>query len=215
MYLKDARKFQIPISAKINDCNDNGTPISLKRQEDAYDEVKIFQSIGHTVAAELFLLQEHGNERPIISMVSFQDMPNVMFDLRSMQLNVDNTEHKITLRFYSDNGAYLVELSGAVLYSETEKISSLESPCEKGQRDQSEDLNKGQRDQSEDLNKLRRDQSEDLNKVSDDEIFPCRAYPKGDGYMIHWANGLHGSYSNQVIAKVAGAKSIEDSVDKN
>jgi hypothetical protein len=112
--LDDSHVFHVPVSSHINESNDSGVPLCLKRSEQASSELDVFERIGNCVSKELFLL--HGSP-PKSSLVTFLDKPNVVFDLSSFQLSVDNHAEGFIVRFYSDQGAYEARIPGNSLYS--------------------------------------------------------------------------------------------------
>lgn len=181
--LDDSHIFHVPISSRINDSNDKGTPISLARPEEASGELSVFANIGRIVAKDLFLLQDQAKHNSCNLSVLFKDKPNVVFDMHSIHLQVDHSDKAFVARFYSDEGAYEIRLSGDVLYSMTENVSSLSS---------SGDSLIAQ---------------ENLTHAAFDKpkLFPCNVDRKDDGFVVHWANGAHLFYSKHLIAKAAGA----------
>lgn len=196
--LKESNIFQFPISARLNEANDEGIPLCLSRPQEAAKELDIFRDLSISVSNEL-LRAQHGKSNSVTDDVSIR-IENHVFDVANLHLSSDNANESFLIRFFSDSGATEVRISGEKLRywhpklgepldieSKDEKVVVVTSHSGCGSHDHP-----------------RSDQKRKSR------LFPCKIEKKGRyGYQIEWADQATIIYSMYSLAKAAGGTSVK------
>jgi len=193
--LNESNIFQFPISSRINEANDEGTPLCLSRPAEASIELDIFGQLSSTIARELLLLQ-HGRSSELADDSSIR-IGGDTFDIASLQLSVDNSKDMFVVRFFSESGATQVEIPGEKLRSWHPKLGEpmeVETNEEDGMVTHTSGKGCGSHSHSHNHG----------GGVSP-KLFPCKIEKKGRyGYSVEWADQATIIYSMYSLAKAAG-----------
>jgi len=104
--MEDAPVYSLPLSAALNECNEDGTPLMLKRPANKVtSEIETFEELGERVSSELLCLQ-YGKDKEEYT-VTFASEDET-FDLSTLVLQFqksmgkdDNSSSSLTARFVS------------------------------------------------------------------------------------------------------------------
>lgn len=192
---------QIPISKFTNAANDEGRPLCLSRGEEAQSDFLCFKKLANSVCSKLFRLQhqrhfEQDNGRNSELLVKFENCEKE-FDVRSINLTVDiGSNEQFKVRFYSENGAYEVVISGEDLRSTDPKTGKKLLPAGERQNEikHSTGIKVDQYFPGDLRSKKRR-------------LFPAKIERKGHyGYSVKWADGVTTIYSMLSLALAGGGR---------
>jgi len=203
--------YQLPISSRMNEANDDGSPLCLSRPKEASVELDVFHKLSCDIAKELLLLDHghghgHLNNNDDSDDNSCIEIDGKLFDIASLHLSVDNEKQMFVVRLFSDVGATQVMIPGNKLRSWHPKLGEPlpilldESNNEEQEKQIMVTHTSGSKGcgSSHDGHAHRHDL----------KLFPCKLEKKGKyGYAVEWADRSTIIYSMYSLAKAAGGMS--------
>ena len=197
--------FQLPISCRTNEANDEGSPLCLSRPVEASDELSIFSKLSYTVAKYLLLLQHGRSDESASSSLeeSMVQLDGQNFDIASLHMSVCDSSETFTIRLFSDSGAAEAIIAGEKLRNWHPKLGHA-MDHDDGSTDEIE-----KKDPVVITNTAGCGNHQHDHHHARSRLFPCRIEKKGRyGYSVQWGDQATIIYSMYSIAKAAGATTI-------
>lgn len=129
--------FHLPISSRVNDANDSGTPLCCvdddnnTTEEEGGEERATFAKLANAISTDLLLLQHDqtplssrssqqtddssGRKKTVLTVSITEAGEDTEFDVPFTQLSVDNESRNFTVRLFSNDGGYQKVVSGREL----------------------------------------------------------------------------------------------------
>jgi hypothetical protein len=197
--------FQLPISSRMNEANDDGSPLCLSRPEEASIELDVFHKLSCSIVRDLLLL-DYGHPNEESEEQTLIEIDGKKFQVSSLHMSVDNEKQMFIVRLFSDSGATQVLIPGHKLRSWHPKLGEpwpiqddekITKPDEKIMVTHTSGT-KGCGSHGHG--------SLHMSPSPTPKLFPCKLEKKGKyGYSIEWADRSTIIYSMYSLAKAAAS----------
>ena len=223
--------FHLPISTRVNDANDSGTPLCCvdddnTTEEGGGEERATFAELANAISTDLLLLQHDqtplsskssqqtdssGGKKAVLTVSITEAGEDTEFDVPFTQLSVDYESRNFTVRLFSNDGGYQKVVSGRELRCRDPRTGEVdESLVEVSSVSQSGSGGCGSGNGrvtplSSMVQRHTANSNSDANQQ--DNVFPVNLTKKGNyGYEVEWDDGSKIIYSLLSIAMAAGGK---------
>lgn len=194
--LDESNIFQLPISSRMNEANDDGSPLCLSRPEEASVELDVFHKLSSTIAKDLLLL-DHGQTDEETDEKIMIEIDGKKFHVSSLHLSVDNDKQMFIVRLFSDSGATQVLIPGDKLRSWHPKLGEA-LPILNHEHDEDKVI------VTQTSGKQGRGSHGNAQHPPTPKLFPCKLEKKGKyGYSVEWADRSTIIYSMYSLGKAA------------
>ena len=222
--------FHLPISTRVNDANDSGTPLCCvdndTTEEGGGEERATFAELANAISTDLLLLQHNqtplslrssqqtdssGGKKAVLTVSITEAGEDTEFDVPFTQLSVDYESRNFTVRLFSNDGGYQKVVSGRELRCRDPRTGEVdESLVEVSSVSQSGSGGCGSGNgRVTPLSPMVQHHTANSNSDANqqDNLFPVNLTKKGNyGYEVEWDDGSKIIYSLLSIAMAAGGK---------